>query len=142
MRPWLIIKTHVAKLKIWKSRGRKSQWKRFIRHRNKQNFCSSQFYAPSTTRWWNRRKYKFFEFKAKKVFNLVHKLAEAYVKCNGHNVEPVHLFLSSGGGTCKSHLLKVIHNAISKNIVLSWQRPWKTKISFTWTHKNISSKYR
>ena len=28
--------------------------------------------------------------KQREVFNLVHKLAEAYVKCNGYNVEPVH----------------------------------------------------
>ena len=39
-----------------------------------------------------------------------------HVKYDGHNLEPVHIFLSGKGGTGKSHLLKVIY---LKNIALS-----------------------
>lgn len=49
---------------------------------------------------------------------MVHKWARDFVKYNGHNVIPVHIFLSGSGGTSKSHL--VIVNAISKNIALSF----------------------
>ena len=46
------------------------------------------------------------------VFNVVYKWTKDYVKYDGHNVEPIHIFLSDSGGTGKSHLGKVIHNAI------------------------------
>ena len=36
-----------------------------------------------------------------------------YVKYNRHKVVPVHTFLSGSGGTDKSHLVKVIYNAMS-----------------------------
>ena len=52
--------------------------------------------------------------KQREVFNVVHTWAKDYVKYNGHNVEPAHIFLSGSGGTGKSHLVKVIYNAISK----------------------------
>ena len=29
------------------------------------NFCTSKFHAANTTRWWNRRTYKFLKFKTK-----------------------------------------------------------------------------
>ena len=32
--------------------------------------------------------------KQREVFNVVHKWAKDYVKCNGHNIEPVYIFLS------------------------------------------------
>ena len=43
---------------------------------------------------------------------MVHKWAKEYVKYNGHNVEPIHVFFSGSGGTDKSHLVKVTHNAV------------------------------
>ena len=38
-----------------------------------------------------------FNSKQREIFNLFQKSAEDYVKCNGHNVEPVHICLSGGG---------------------------------------------
>ena len=54
--------------------------------------------------------------KQREVFNVVHTWAENYVKYDGHDVEPVHIFLSGSGGTGESHLVKVIRNAISKTL--------------------------
>ena len=48
---------------------------------------------------------------------MVHKWAKEYVRCNGDNVEPIHIFPSGSGGTGKSHLVKVIYNAISKTLL-------------------------
>ena len=31
--------------------------------------------------------------KQREVFYVVHKWPKEYVKCNGHNVEPIHIFL-------------------------------------------------
>ena len=45
---------------------------------------------------------------------MVHKWANNYLKCNGHNVELVHIFLSGSGVTDKSHSVSVIHNSITK----------------------------
>ena len=45
---------------------------------------------------------------------MFHIWAKEYIKYDGHNVEPVHEFLSGSGGTGKSHLVKVIYNAILK----------------------------
>ena len=39
------------------------------------------------------------------------------MKCDWHDVEPVHIFLSGSGGTGKSHLVKVIYSAISKTLL-------------------------
>ena len=44
--------------------------------------------------------------KQREVFNVVHTWAKNYVKYDGHDVEPVHMFLSGSGGTDKSHLVK------------------------------------
>ena len=48
---------------------------------------------------------------------MVQNCARDYVKYYGHNVEPIHIFLSGSGGAGKSHLLKVIYNTISKTLV-------------------------
>ena len=66
--------------------------------------------------------------KQREVFNVVHKWAKEYVKCNGHNVEPMHIFLSGSGGTDKSHLVKVIYNAISKTLVYRCKDPEKPRV--------------
>ena len=46
--------------------------------------------------------------------SMVHKWVKDYIKYDGHNVEPIQIFPPGSGGTCKSHLVKVIYNAISK----------------------------
>ena len=66
--------------------------------------------------------------KQSKVFNVVHKWAKDYVKCNGHNVELVYIFLSGSGGTGKSHLVKVIYNAISKTLLYHFKDPEKPRV--------------
>ena len=55
--------------------------------------------------------------KQREVFNVVHRWVKNYVKYDGHDVEPVHIFLSGSGGTGKSHLVRVIYNAISKTLL-------------------------
>ena len=66
--------------------------------------------------------------KQSKVFNVVHKWTKDYVKCNGHNVELVYIFLSGSGGTGKSHLVKVIYNAISKTLLYHFKDPEKPRV--------------
>ena len=52
----------------------------------------------------------------REVFNVVHKWVKEYVKCNGHNVEPIHILFSDSEGTDKCYLVKVIYNATSKTL--------------------------
>ena len=66
--------------------------------------------------------------KQSKVFSVVHTVAKNYVKCDGHDVEPVHIFLSGSGGTGKSHLVKVIYNAISKTLLYLCKDPEKPRV--------------
>ena len=66
--------------------------------------------------------------KQREVFNVVHTWAKDYVKYNGHNVEPVHIFLSGSGGSGKSHLVKVIYNAISKTLLYHSKGPEKPRV--------------
>ena len=63
----------------------------------------------------------------REVFNVVHKWAKDYVKCNGHNVEPVYIFLSGSGDTGKSHLVKIIYSAISKRLLYHCKGPEKPR---------------
>ena len=51
-----------------------------------------------------------------------------YGKCNGHNVELIHIFLSGNGGTGKSHLVKVIYNCISKTLLYHYKDPEKPRV--------------
>ena len=46
--------------------------------------------------------------KQREVFNVLHTWAKNFVKCDGHDVEPVHIFLSGSGETGKSHFVKVM----------------------------------
>ena len=65
----------------------------------------------------------------RKVFDVVHTwVNKNYVNCDGHDVEPVHIFLSSSGGTSKSHFLKVIFNAISETLVYNCKDPKKPTV--------------
>ena len=59
---------------------------------------------------------------------MVHKWTKEHVKCNGHNVEPIHIFLSGSGGTGKSNLVKVIYNAISKTLLYPCKDPEKPRV--------------
>ena len=40
-----------------------------------------------------------------------------YLKHDGYDVKPVHIFLSGREDTGKSHVVKVINNAISKTLL-------------------------
>ena len=66
--------------------------------------------------------------KQREVFNVAHKWAKEYVKCNGHNVELINIFLSGVGGTGKSHLVEVIYNAISKTLLYHCKDPGKPRV--------------
>ena len=44
----------------------------------------------------------FFNSKQREVSNVVHTWTKHYVKYDGHDVEPVQIFLSSSGGTGRS----------------------------------------
>ena len=48
---------------------------------------------------------------------MFHTWAKNYVKCDGHHVEPVHIFLSGGRRTGKSHLVKEIWSIISTTLL-------------------------
>ena len=58
---------------------------------------------------------------------MVHTWAKDYVKYDGHYVEPVHIFLSGSGGTGKSHVVKVIHNILSKTLFYYCMDPDKPR---------------
>ena len=59
---------------------------------------------------------------------MVHTWAKDYVKYDGREVEPVHIFLSGSRGTGKSHLGKVIYKAISKTLLYHCKDPEKLKV--------------
>ena len=48
-----------------------------------------------------------------------------YVKHNGHNVEPIHRFISGSGGTGKPHLVKVIYHPVTKTFLYHCKDPEK-----------------
>ena len=50
----------------------------------------------------------------RKEFNEVYTWAKDCIKHNGHNVEPINIFLPGSVGTSKTHLVKVIYHTISK----------------------------
>ena len=52
--------------------------------------------------------------KQREVFNVVHIWDKDCLEYNGHNLEPVQIFLSGSRGTGKFYLVKVIYNATSK----------------------------
>ena len=66
--------------------------------------------------------------KQREVFNLVHTWGNIYVIYDGHDVKPVHMFLSGSGGTGKSHLVKVIYDAISKTLLYHCKDPEKPRV--------------
>ena len=65
---------------------------------------------------------------SKQIFNVVHTWAKEYINYDGHNVEPIHIFLSGSGGTGKSHLVKAIHNTISKTLLHHCKDPEKPRV--------------
>ena len=66
--------------------------------------------------------------KQREVFNVAHIWVKDYMKYGGHYVEPVHMFLSDSGGMGKSHLMKVIYNAISKALLYQSKDPDKLRV--------------
>ena len=47
--------------------------------------------------------------KQREVSDELHTSTKDYVKCDGYDVEPVHIYFSGSVGTCKFHLVKVIY---------------------------------
>ena len=66
--------------------------------------------------------------KQRETFNAVHTWAKEYVKYDGHNVESIHTFFTGSRGTGKSHLVKVIYNAISKTLLYHCKDPEKPRV--------------
>ena len=66
--------------------------------------------------------------KQREAFNVIHTWPTKYVIYDGHDVEPVHMFLSVSGGTGKSLLVKVICNAISKTLLYHCKDPEKPRV--------------
>ena len=65
--------------------------------------------------------------KQREIFNVVHTWAKEYVTYEGHNVEPIHIFLGNAG-TGKFHLVKVIYNAISKTLLYYCKDPGNPRV--------------
>ena len=61
--------------------------------------------------------------KQKEVFSVVHKWSKDYIKRDGHNNKPIHIFLSDSGATSKSHLVKINYDAISKTLLYHYKYP-------------------
>lgn len=59
-------------------------------------------------------------YKQHAVFNVVHNWTKEYVKHKGVSVKLVNVFLSRSGGTDKSHLVKLIYNAVSKTLIFNY----------------------
>ena len=66
--------------------------------------------------------------KQRELFNVVHTWAKNFVKYDANEVEPVHIFLLGSAGTCKSYLVKVIYNAISKTLLYNCKDPEKPRV--------------
>ena len=63
--------------------------------------------------------------KQREIFSVVHRWVNDYVKHNGHNFEPIHIFLLGSGGTGTSHLMKIIYHTISKTLRYHCKDPEK-----------------
>ena len=70
----------------------------------------------------------FLNSRQREVFNVVHTWAKNFRKYDGHDVKPVHIFLSGSERTGKSHLMKVMYNAISKTLPYHCKDPEKPKV--------------
>lgn len=61
--------------------------------------------------------------KQREILNVAHKWPKSYVNYNGHNLEPVSIFISNSGVTGKAHFVRVVHNAISKTLLYHFKDP-------------------
>ena len=59
---------------------------------------------------------------------MVHAWAKDYVKYDGQNVEPIHIFLSGSGGTDKCHLVKEVYKNKSKTLHYHCKDPEKPRV--------------
>ena len=129
MRIQLIIKTHIAKLKIIKHQRQDIPTK-MIQKAQKQTkllhfltLCHKYYQMIKLQKDINS-----LNSKQREVSNVVHTWARNDVKYDGHSIEPVHIFLSGSGETGKSHLVKVIYNAISKTFLYYCKDPEKPRV--------------
>ena len=77
-------------------------------------------------------KIRSFNKEQKKVFDFVHKWARDHVKYRSSRrkkeVQPVHLFITGGGGCGKSHLLRIIYQSITKTLMYNGGDPSKPRV--------------
>ena len=66
--------------------------------------------------------------KQREAFNVIHTWPTDYVKYDGINAEPVHIFISDTGGRGKSHMAKLTYNAISKILLYYCKDPEKPRV--------------
>ena len=92
--------------------------------KNKQNSCNSKNISDNEI----TADINSLDLKEKEVFRVVRAWANGYVKHNGHNVEPLHIFFSRSGGTGKSHLLKMIYKAISQTLLYCCKNSEKLRL--------------
>lgn len=125
---WKIIMKSVLR---WNTSERIFQWKGFRKRINKQNFCTFQLNTTNIAKRWNRRVYNdSLNLKQREVFNVVHTWAKDSVNHDGHNVEPIHIFIWGSGGTGKSQLVKVIYSAISKTLLYHCKDPENSRVFY------------
>ena len=91
--------------------------------RNKQNFRASQFHAKTLPDDEIAEGISSLSLKQRELSNVLHTWAKDYVKCDGHDFEPVIISLSGSADTGQSHLLKVIYSAISVSLIFHCKDP-------------------
>ena len=66
------------------------------------------------------------------IFDAVHRWFRNYVNYRSskiqHEVNPVHLFITDGGGCGKSHLLRTIYQAVTKTLMYNSGDPDKARV--------------
>ena len=71
----------------------------------------------------------------RKVFNVVHKWAKDCVRYDGHDIQPVHVFVSCSKSKGKSYLVKAVNNIISKRLLYHCKDHEKTRVF--WTYRDL-----
>ena len=127
---WLLTKMHMGKLKIFPWENFETNGASYNEHvtcignyenRSISNFSFGSFMPQILTDDEIAANIKSLNKKQRDVFNIAHKWARDYVKGMSQkrmrNVEPIHIFLSGSGGAGKSHLIKTMYQAVSKELL-------------------------
>ena len=78
----------------------------------------------------------FLNSKQGNVVDVVYNWAKIYAKQKGFNVRPVDILISASIITGKSHLLRIIYNAISKRLAFNYKYRESAKIESPFTGTN------